>query len=162
MNGVWFWWCNKKGANGFKKLWIMMYERYVEHHRLDNLIWVWNTNAPRDRPGDEASAYQDFWPGPEYVDVLAADVYRDDWKQSHHDDLRNLARGKPIALGEVAPPPALETLDAQPSWAWFMPWGNLVFWGNGTERTRALFASDRILTRERVRRGEDGIYRISP
>jgi mannan endo-1,4-beta-mannosidase len=29
MNGVWFWWCNKKGENGFKKLWVMMYDRYV-------------------------------------------------------------------------------------------------------------------------------------
>ncbi|KAA6307465.1 Mannan Endo-1 4-beta-mannosidase, partial [termite gut metagenome] len=24
MNGVWFWWCNKPGENGFKKLWIAM------------------------------------------------------------------------------------------------------------------------------------------
>jgi mannan endo-1,4-beta-mannosidase len=160
MNGVWFWWCNKKGENGFKKLWIMMYERYVKHHRLDNLIWVWNANAPRDRPNDEAWAYEDFWPGLEYVDVLAADVYRDDWKQSHHDDLAKLGRGKPIAIGECAPPPGLETLASQPRWAWYMPWGNLVFWGNGPERTKALLADPRILTREDVTRGEDGVYRV--
>ena len=160
MNGVWFWWCNKKGENGFKKLWVMMYERYVKHHQLDNLIWVWNTNAPRDRPNDEAWAYEDFWPGLEYVDVLAADVYRDDWKPSHHDDLVKLGRGKPIVIGECAPPPALETLARQPSWAWYMPWGNLVFWGNGPERTKALLADPRILTREDVTRGEDGVYRV--
>ena len=96
MNGVWFWWCNHKGENGFKKLWIMMYDYYVNYHKLDNLIWVWNTNAPRDIPGDEAFPYKDFWPGHEYVDVLAADVYRNDWKQSHHDDLLKLANGKVI------------------------------------------------------------------
>jgi mannan endo-1,4-beta-mannosidase len=162
MNGVWFWWCDKKGANGFRKLWLMMYDRYVNHHHLDNLVWVWNTNAPRDRPGDEAFAYEDFWPGREYMDVLAADVYHDDWKQSHHDDLARLAEGKPIAIGEMAPPPTPETLAAQPRWAWFMPWGNLAFWGDGPERLKALFASDRVLTREQVARGEDGVYRVKP
>ena len=160
MNGVWFWWCNKKGEDGFKKLWIMMYERFVKTHGLDNLIWVWNTNAPRTRPNDEAFAYEDFWPGSEYVDVLAADVYREDWKQSHHDDLARLAAGKPIALGEVGSPPSSETLTAQPKWAWFMPWGNLVFWGNGPERLKKLYEDERILTRDQVTRDKDGTYRI--
>jgi hypothetical protein len=59
-------------------------------------------------------------------------------------------------------PPTLETLAAQPHWAWFMPWGNLVFWGNGPERIKALFGSDRILTRDQVTRGEDGVYRTKP
>jgi mannan endo-1,4-beta-mannosidase len=31
MNGVWFWWGNKKGENGIKKLWKMMYDRYVNY-----------------------------------------------------------------------------------------------------------------------------------
>jgi mannan endo-1,4-beta-mannosidase len=162
MNGVWFWWCNKRGENGFRKLWIMMYDRYVRHHQLDNLLWVWNTNAPRDRPHDEAFAYEDFWPGHETVDVLAADVYRDDWKPSHHEDLLRLARGKPIAIGECAPPPALETLARQPRWTWYMPWGDLVFWGNGPERTKALVADPRILTLGDVTRSEDGVYRVKP
>jgi len=26
------------------------------------LIWVWNTNAPRDLPGDEAFAYEELGP----------------------------------------------------------------------------------------------------
>ncbi len=160
MNGVWFWWCDKKGPNGFSKLWRMMYDRYVSLHKLDNLLWVWNTNAPRDRPRDEAFAYEEFWPGVDVVDVLAADVYREDWKQSHHDDLLKLAQGKPIALGEVGSPPTLDTLATQSRWAWFMPWGNLVLWGKGPERLKALFQDDRILTREDVARGGDGRYRI--
>jgi hypothetical protein len=43
-----------------------------------------------------------------------------------------------------------------------MPWGNLAFWGDGPERLKALFASDRVLTREQVKRGEDGVYRTEP
>jgi mannan endo-1,4-beta-mannosidase len=162
MNGVWFWWCNKKGENGFKKLWITMYERYVGHHGLHNLIWVWNPNAPRLIPGDEAYAYEDFWPGLEYVDALATDVYRGDWQQPHHDDLKALGGGKPIAIGEMAPLPTPKILAAQPYWTWFMPWGNLVLWGHRAEdRVRELFEDPRVLTLEDVTRGENGRYRVA-
>ena len=110
MNGVWFWWCNKPGENGFKKLWIMTYNYFTKVHKLNNLLWVWNTNAPRDKKGDEAGPYADFYPGPEYVDVLAADVYHRDYKQSHHDDLQALAGDKLLALGEVGQLPDPDSL----------------------------------------------------
>jgi hypothetical protein len=42
-----------------------------------------------------------------------------------------------------------------------MPWGSLVFWGNGGERTEALLADPRALTHEDVTRGEDEVYRIA-
>lgn len=160
MNGVWYWWCNKKGENGFKKLWIMMYDYYVNHHKLNNLLWVWNPNAPRDVPGDEAYAYEEFWPGSEYVDVLAADIYRDDWRQSHYDDLVKLADGKPVAIGEVASPPSPEVIESQSRWAWFMPWGNLVLWGNGVDRFKELFESRKALAKEDVI-FEGGAYRVN-
>ncbi|MDR1356076.1 MAG: glycoside hydrolase family 26 protein [Tannerellaceae bacterium] len=127
MNGVWFWWCNKPGENGFKKLWIAMYEYFTNHHELNNLLWVWNTNAPRDIPGDEAGPYEDFFPGVDYVDVLAADVYRNDWKQSHHDDLLKIGGGKLITLGEVGNVPTTELYETQPSWSWFMVWGYCIY-----------------------------------
>ncbi|MFC1569200.1 glycoside hydrolase family 26 protein [bacterium] len=161
MNGVWFWWCNHKGENGFKKLWIMMVDYYINHHKLDNLIWVWNTNAPRDIPGDEAFPYEDFWPGHDYVDILAADVYRDDWKQSHHDDLMKLANGKPIAIGEAAPPPNIKVLETQANWTWFMPWGNLVRWGNGIEIYKELFESEKVLAKEDVIIDKNSNYTIN-
>jgi len=160
MNGVWFWWGNHKGENGFRKLWIMMYDYFVNHHKLNNLIWVWNANAPRDIPGDEAYAYEDFWPGSEYVDVLAVDVNRDDWKQSHYDDLVKLGGGKPVAIGGATPPPGLEVLELQPGWTWFMHWGNLVPWGNGVDIFNDLFGNGKILTREDVI-FEDGKYRTT-
>ena len=161
MNGVWFWWCNKPGENGFKKLWIMMYNYFVNHHQLNNLIWVWDTNAPRDRPGDEAGPYEDFWPGSAYVDVLAADVYRRDWKQTHHDDLLKLANGKPIALGEVGNVPSPEVLAAQPMWTWFMPWFSWEYReGNRGDAVKALYALPKVLTKDDVVVDTDGTYRI--
>ncbi|MDR1258368.1 MAG: glycoside hydrolase family 26 protein [Tannerellaceae bacterium] len=122
MNGEWFWWGDRRGENGFIKLWKMMYDRYVNYHHLDNLIWVWNANGPRDIPNDTAYDYDLFFPGVEYVDVLATDIYNNDWKQSHHDQLIELGKGKLIALGEIGNVPTPETLETQNKFAWFMIW----------------------------------------
>jgi len=160
MNGIWFWWCNKPGANGFKRLWIMMYDYYVNHHQLDNLIWVWNTNAPRNKAGDEAGAYEDFWPGSEYVDVLAADVYHSDWKQSHHDDLLKLAAGKPIALGEVGDIPSPQVLSRQKHWVWFMPWFSNMYRPGPGEAVKETYHLPQVLTKDEITVDQDGFYRV--
>ena len=122
MNGEWFWWGDRRGENGFKKLWRMLYERMVDYHHLDNLIWVWNANAPRVIPNDTAMAYDLYYPGHQYVDVLATDVYHNDWKQEHHDQLVELGEGKLIALGELGDLPTPEKLAAMNKFAWFMIW----------------------------------------
>jgi mannan endo-1,4-beta-mannosidase len=157
MNGVWFWWCNKPGPEGFAKLWRMMYDRYTNYHGLNNLLWVWNTNAPRDIPGDEAFPYADFFPGTEYVDVLAADVYKSDYKQSHHDQLLELGGGKLIALGEVGALPTVEQYEAQPQWSWFMPWGYFI--NNQAEQMNAIYHHPRTLTLDRIEM-KNGKYTI--
>ena len=148
LNGVWFWWGNRKGPNGSAKLYRMMYDRFVNHHKLNNLIWVWNTNAPRQLINDEAYAYEDYFPGLDYVDVLAADVYHNDYRQSHHDELVELGQGKIIALGEIGEVPKPEDLARQPMWAWFMIWGNFVDTHNTPEQIRALYGYPMILTHE--------------
>jgi mannan endo-1,4-beta-mannosidase len=122
MNGEWFWWGDRKGEDGFAKLWRMLYDRMVNHHHLDNLLWVWNANAPRVVPNDTAMAYRLYYPGHEYVDVLATDVYHNDWKQEHHDQLVELGEGKLIALGELGDLPTPEKLASMNKFAWFMVW----------------------------------------
>jgi len=150
MNGIWFWWGNRPGENGFKKLWIMTYNRLVNFHHLNNLIWVWNTNAPRDWENDQAYAYDLFYPGSDYVDVLAADVYKGDFKQSHHDDLAALAKGKLISLGEVGKVPAPEILKNQPQWVWFMVWASFPWTHNTPETMRTLYDDPRVITKDEV------------
>ncbi len=161
MNGIWFWWCNKRGEDGFIKLWRMMYDRFVNVHNLNNLIWVWNTNAPRDTKGDEAYDYALFFPGLEYVDVLAADVYHNDYRSSHHDDLLELAAGKLIALGEVGELPTPEILQQQPQWVWFMGWANWLFKANEPEAVKALYNSPRVLSMQDVQRDAEGRYHVT-
>lgn len=160
MNGVWFWWCNKPGDNGFKKLWIMTYD-YLTRHGLNNLLWVWNTNAPRDIPGDEAGAYADFYPGSEYVDVLAADVYRQDYRPSHHDELVELGGGKLIALGEVGQLPTVEQYETQPYWSWFMVWGYFIQsrGEEGRQLVKEIYDHPRSLTLDEID-FSDGKYKL--
>jgi len=144
MNGNWFWWGQRTGPDGYTALWRQMYDLFVNVHRLDNLLWVWNANAPN---GAHVLPYEACYPGPETVDILATDIYHNNYHQSFYDDLVALADGKPVALGEVGQVPTPEILEAQPRWAWFMIWTNFLTKGNTPEAVRALFDSPRVLSR---------------
>lgn len=143
MNGSWFWWGGREGERGYPALYRQLYSRFVDHHRLDNLVWVWNTNAPR---GD-AAAYAGFYPGHDVVDILAADVYGNDYRRSHHDQLVELAEGRPVALGEVGILPTPATLEAQPQWAWFMTWTDFLTRENTADAVRSLYDDARVISR---------------
>jgi mannan endo-1,4-beta-mannosidase len=147
MNGGWFWWGGKRGENGYPALWRLMYDRYVNHHRLHNLIWVWNTNAPVKG----VDPYHPYYPGHAFVDILATDVYGNEYKQQFHDDLVTLAEGKPVALGEVGDMPAPGILDHQPQWRWFMTWTNFLEKNNTLDEILTLYRDPRVLTREEVK-----------
>lgn len=141
-NGDWFWWGGRPGERGFIALYRMTYDRMVNYHHLDNLIWVWNSNAPN---GKNAGPFADYYPGADVVDILATDVYGE-FLQSHHDELAALAQGKPIALGEVGRVPTPEILKAQPKWTWFMIWADLFKMSN-LEVAQSLFDDPHTLNR---------------
>jgi mannan endo-1,4-beta-mannosidase len=151
MNGIWFWWGDKKGKNGIAKLWQLMYDRYTDHHKLNNLIWVWGANGPRDIPGDEAYAYKDFYPGHKYVDILGTDIYHSDYEQKDYNELLALAEGRPIALTEVGTLPAAPVLAAQPKWLWFLVWSGWLWTDNKKERVKEVYLSDKTLTLDEVK-----------
>jgi mannan endo-1,4-beta-mannosidase len=150
MNGVWFWWGDKKGPDGYQKLYKMMFERFVNHHQLNNLLWVWNANAPRDIPFDEAFTYKEFYPGSEFVDVLATDVYNFDYETKDYNELLNLSKGKLIALGECGELPKAEILQAQPQWSWFMVWANWIKTHNSLQRVKEIYNHPQVLTHDEV------------
>ncbi|MGF7073026.1 glycosyl hydrolase [Mucilaginibacter sp. 3215] len=151
MNGVWFWWGNKKGNDGIIKLWKMMYDRYTNYHHLNNLIWVWGPNGLRDLPLDEAYDYKDFYPGADYVDILGADIYHFDYEQRDYNDLLKVANGKVIALTETGELPKPEILAAQPEWAWFMVWTSWLWTDNTHERVRTIYGLPQTLNHEQVK-----------
>ena len=62
--GAWFWW-GAKGAEAYKALWRFMYDRMVNYHKLNNLIWIWNS---------QMNDY-DWYPGDDVVDIVGRDNY---------------------------------------------------------------------------------------
>jgi mannan endo-1,4-beta-mannosidase len=143
MNGGWFWWGRRRGQGGYPKLWRMLFERLAKHHSLNNLLWVWNANAPHE----SCDAYAEYFPGLDVVDVLATDIYRPGYAQSHHDDLAKLAGGKPIAIGECGLLPTAAQLATQPLYTWFMAWSGLLMKHNSAEQVRQLYQDGRTLNR---------------
>jgi mannan endo-1,4-beta-mannosidase len=142
MNGDWFWWGKKEGDNGYKKLWQMMFDRFVNFHGLNNLIWVYNTNEVKEN----VDPHLTYFPGDEYVDILATDVYTEGFNQENYDQLLELAGEKPIALGEVGATPSLEKLREQPAWTWFMSWGEPGGRGSNFRGFLELYKSEQVLT----------------
>ena len=118
MNGDWFWWGGRLGDNGTKVIYRQIFDRFVNYHHLDNLIWIWSV----DRPARADRQFVDYNPGTNYFDIAALDVYGSDFKQSYYDDLLVQAAGKPVTLAEVGPPPTVAVLAQQPKWTWWMTW----------------------------------------
>lgn len=114
--GGWFWW-GAKGAAPCKKLYQVMFDRMVNHHGLNNLIWVWTRE-----PNDDA-----WYPGDEYVDIVSRDIYKDGDHSSHVNEWNDMHvrydQKKIIALSECGSFPDVENLvEDRASWSWFMPW----------------------------------------
>ena len=118
MNGNWFWWGGRVGERGTQQLYRMMYDRLVNVHKLNNLIWVWNC----DRPNTPYGQFVDYFPGQPYVDVLALDCYGA-FDQRYYDEMNALSDGKVMAISEGGPP-ALEVYQTQPKWTYYMPWAS--------------------------------------
>jgi len=149
MNGAWFWWGKKPGEEGYQKLWRLMYQRFVDYHELNNLIWVWNANG---LVHSNIGNYTDYFPGIDVVDVLATDVYGNRYDAAHPEKLQALAQGKPIAIGECGVLPTPEILEAQPDWTWFMCWTTWLTDKNTAEEIRALYSDPRVTTLETFQR----------
>jgi len=139
MNGEWFWWGGRQGKDGTTALYRQLFDRLVNYHKLNNLIWIWSV----DRPSTPQRQFADYDPGTNYFDIAALDVYHSDFKQSYYNGLLKLAAGKPIALAEVGPPPTVAVLEQQPKWTWWMLWAGMVRSGPACEPIRALYDDPR-------------------
>lgn len=122
MNGDWFWWGGRRGEVSSRALYRQIFDRLENHHRLNNLIWVWNV----DRAHRPDMYFSRYYPGDDYLDILSLDVYGSDFNQVYYDSLTALSRGKPLVLGEVGNPPSLEVLQTQPDWTLWVIWAGMV------------------------------------
>lgn len=142
MNGNWFWWGQK---DNFAQLWDIVYERMVNTHKLNNLLWVWNPNAPNEW----AKAYSNYYPGAAKVDVLAADIYNNDFKQSYYENLLKLADGKPIGIGESGelPDPVILS-QTQSKWVYTMTWGKMLLENNNLQKIQSFMSNKYTVSRD--------------
>lgn len=115
-DGGWFWW-GKGGAENFKKLWILMYDRYTTYHQLDNLIWVLGYSG-------NGKDYDKWYPGDEYVDIVGADSYTDGANENLYEAVKEIEkREMPICFHECGRIPTVEQLhEKNVGWVWFMTW----------------------------------------
>jgi mannan endo-1,4-beta-mannosidase len=145
INGNFFWWNGHIGENGTKKLYLMLYDRLVNFHKLNNLIWVYNCNEIREN----VLPYDSVYPGDDVVDILATDVYRNGFDPNDYNQLLALAKDKLIALGEVGLPPTPEQLREQPKWAWFMMWG-VPYGPDRVKTARDIYDANETITWEKL------------
>lgn len=126
---AWFWW-GDRGAEAYKEVWKLLYTTLTEKYGLHNLIWEFNSY--------DYSNSATWYPGDEYVDIVAYDKYnveynRGDGKSSgpnllaipaKFDSLYNLTGGKKmVAMAENDTIPALDNLIVEDAgWLYFCPW----------------------------------------
>ena len=146
MNGGWFWWGKKEGEDGYKKLWRMMYDRFVNFHGLNNLIWVYNTNEFKNG----VDPHNTYFPGDDVVDIIATDVYSEGFNKVNYDQILELAGDRPIALGEVGQLPDMPKIKEQPRWTWFMQWGEPGSRGSGFQSYREVYNSEESITHKEL------------
>lgn len=145
---AWFWW-GTSGPTQFKKLWMMMFNRFKEKG-VNNLIWVWTSE------GNDA----EWYPGDEYVDMIARDYYENDATLFHSsikaefDKLVAITGGKKlVTLGECGAIPSFSNMvDNGDMWSWFMPWsgGYMHEPYNSVSFFNTQMNSDYVITRDEV------------
>lgn len=136
--GTWFWW-GKYGPEIAGELYKLMYDYYVNVHKLDNLLWVWN--CPR----------KEGYPGDEYVDVVSADIYLEKYKPTdYEEEYKRLVEAtsdkKIAALAEIGYLPDVEMLEkSHTPWAYYMTWSGGFAIGerfNSLESLKKMYDSD--------------------
>ena len=126
LNGDWFWW-SLGGAENFKKLWQIMYDRYTNVYGLDNLIWVLGYShlsiSDYARGGKEIIYYpeEDWYPGDKYVDIAGADSYSGNAEKDRYDTLKKAIPNKPLCFHECGTIPTVKMFKETP-WVFFMTW----------------------------------------
>lgn len=150
-SGGWFWW-GAKGPESYLKLWKLLYDRLVNYHKLNNLIWVWNGQDVKWYPGDN------------YVDIIAEDIYEDKAQYSPYTErfakaLKYTNAKKLITLSECGTIPDPEVLKEEGiSWIWFSVWaGEYVLTGsvyndewNDNHMLRKIYNSNYVITKDEL------------
>jgi len=149
-SGGWFWW-GAHGPEPCKALWKLMFNRLVNYHGLNNLIWVWTS--------DTSNTAINWYPGDNYVDIIGMDIYpgvNQHGSQSvEFNKVRDIFNSKKIiTLSECGSVPDPELMKANGDmWSWFMPWNGDYTESdthNGATWWKKYFSYDYVITRDKM------------
>lgn len=139
---AWFWW-GDEGADVFKQLWIAMY-KYFEQKGVNNLIWIWTTQNGVDDP--DYNPDTDWYPGDEYVDIVARDLYGRNANDNKREflSIQKTYPSKMVALGECGYNTSSKTDGAKIGdlWEAGARWGHFMVWYQGDYGSTSTMASD--------------------
>ena len=141
LDGDWFWW-SRGGAENFKKLWILMYDRYTNYWELDNLIWVLGFSHKNEM-------YKDFYPGAEYVDIAGADSYEEGAHRDLFKAVKKVVKNeKPICFHECGTIPTVDELKKDGAeWVWFLAWHTEYLVNSNTaESLKEIYKDEYVIT----------------
>ena len=142
LDGGWFWW-SKGGADNFKKLWKIMYDRYTNYWGLNNLIWVYGYSHANPRSMEE------WYVGDEYCDIVGADSYNKGANQSLYKAVNMLVEDrKPICFHECGTiPTSKELTDHGALWCFFMTWHtSYITDENNKDALKSIYNDDYVIT----------------
>ncbi len=143
MNQGMFWWGGRPGSGGTAALYRLTHDYFTYEKGLSNLIWVWNLQDFSSFTSD----LNNYDPGSSYWDVLTMDMYWSDgngYTSTKYNAMVNKANGKPIGIGECEDLPAVNLLNQQSLWTFFMGWSELVFSGNSNQKIQDIYWSGRV------------------
>ena len=138
-----FWW-GSKGASVCVNLYNIIFDRMINYHGLNNLLWAWS--AP------ESSWY----PGNTKIDICGKDSYPGSYNydplKNDFDILFNLSGGhKIIALTECGPiPDSNLCMTNDIPWSYFMSWSSLTTSQNSNQHIIDVYNNANVLTLENL------------
>ncbi len=120
--GGWFWW-GAQGPENCVQLYRLLYDKFTNEYKLNNLIWVWTSSTFETSP--------EWYPGDDVVDILGYDKYnaKDGLPNgsaisSTFYNMVKLTNGKKlVTMSENDTIPRVSGLiDEKAAWLYFCPW----------------------------------------
>jgi len=138
-SGGWFWW-GTASAQCYVQLYRLVFDRMVNVNKNKNLLWVWNINTDPAKGYDYNALNGAWYPGDEYVDIVAVDIY--DALISHYSAgdywnkiIDEVGTNKMIALSENGAIPDIDSVAEDKSyWSYWMTWSQ-TWSGNFLDKT---------------------------
>ncbi|MBO6077030.1 MAG: T9SS type A sorting domain-containing protein [Fibrobacter sp.] len=140
-SGGWFWW-GTASAECYVQLYRLVFDRMVKTNKLTNLIWVWNINTDPKFGYDYSALNAAWYPGDDYVDIVAVDIYdplndHNSAANYYNKIVSDVGTSKMIALSENGAIPDIDSIaEDKAYWSYWMTWSQ-TWSGNFLEKTPA-------------------------